>query len=420
VEVSANINARNSIVLLSLLLRGLVLIGKFLLIVVVAKFLSVEDVGKLGLVLASVGYALYFMGFDFYTFSTRELIGSDSKKQADFIFSQFRLYFIVYLFSLISVLLLFVLDLVSVKWLLLYFPLVVFEHLSQEFVRLYVVLGRPLFSGVILFVRSALWVYILALLYFWGAAGTELDTVFYFWLAFSATSVFLGFYFLGAVSWAGLFSKKLDFRWYSRGIKVALPLLIATVSVRGLFVLDRHLIEQGSGLAVLGVYTLYAGLCSAMVSFVDAGVIQLRYPKLVAEMKSKEYLSALNVIRLFFLEITFFVAIFAFVSYFFLESILGFLDNSVYVESFGLFWPVLAVFVVFVYSYIPHYCLYSMGEDRWIVSANVFSFLFFTLNLIFKESPSVEYIIGMMLASVSILLIIKSFGFVYLYRRLNV
>ena len=44
-----------------------------------AKFLSAEEVGVYGLFVVLVSYSLYAVGFDFYTFSTRELVLKDKK-----------------------------------------------------------------------------------------------------------------------------------------------------------------------------------------------------------------------------------------------------------------------------------------------------------------------------------------------------
>ena len=60
-------------------LRGMTLVSKFVLLFFLAKFLQASEVGLYGLLSATIGYALYVIGFEFYNFSTREMIGEDSK-----------------------------------------------------------------------------------------------------------------------------------------------------------------------------------------------------------------------------------------------------------------------------------------------------------------------------------------------------
>ena len=58
-----------------------------------AKFLSAEEVGVYGLFVVLVSYSLYAVGFDFYTFSTRELVLKDKKNGEAFKKSKFLIIF---------------------------------------------------------------------------------------------------------------------------------------------------------------------------------------------------------------------------------------------------------------------------------------------------------------------------------------
>ena len=60
--------------LINVALRGTTLASKFLLIFFLAKFLEPKQLGLYGLLTVTIGYALYLLGFDFYTFTTREII----------------------------------------------------------------------------------------------------------------------------------------------------------------------------------------------------------------------------------------------------------------------------------------------------------------------------------------------------------
>ena len=63
-----------------------------------AKFLSAEEVGVYGLFVVLVSYSLYAVGFDFYTFSTRELVLKDKKNGEAFKKSKFLIILLILLY----------------------------------------------------------------------------------------------------------------------------------------------------------------------------------------------------------------------------------------------------------------------------------------------------------------------------------
>ncbi|EGN4249425.1 polysaccharide biosynthesis protein, partial [Salmonella enterica] len=60
----------------SVVLRGFTLLTKFIFIILLARFLQTSDLGLYGLISAAVGYGIFIVGFEFYTYSTREIINS--------------------------------------------------------------------------------------------------------------------------------------------------------------------------------------------------------------------------------------------------------------------------------------------------------------------------------------------------------
>ena len=66
--------------LLNLALRGLSMGSKFVLIIFLARYLSVEDIGLYGLVVATVSFSVILLGGEFYTYSQRELLSVDKNK----------------------------------------------------------------------------------------------------------------------------------------------------------------------------------------------------------------------------------------------------------------------------------------------------------------------------------------------------
>lgn len=84
--------------LANILLRALTLSSKFLLVFYLAKFLEPAQLGLYGLFAATIGYALYILGLEFYTFSTREFIKTPSSEWGNYLKSQTYLTLTIYLF----------------------------------------------------------------------------------------------------------------------------------------------------------------------------------------------------------------------------------------------------------------------------------------------------------------------------------
>ena len=94
--------------ILSALLRGLTLASKFLLVFVMAKTLSLADVSVYALISAAVSYSLFLLGFDFYVYSTREMLCRDRLSWMPLVRDQFVLYLIAYVVFLPLLIFLFV------------------------------------------------------------------------------------------------------------------------------------------------------------------------------------------------------------------------------------------------------------------------------------------------------------------------
>src|SRR5690606_28781255 len=145
-----------------------------------------------------------------------------------------------------------------------FFALLVIEHLAQELNRLLVAMSEQLLASVVLFLRSGLWAPVPLPLMWAVPESRQLGTVLTAWLAASSLAVLLGVVRLLQLDHASL-SRPIDWLWLGRGLKVALPLLVGTLALRGVFTFDRYWVEHVAGLEVLGAYTLYMGTASAIV-----------------------------------------------------------------------------------------------------------------------------------------------------------
>jgi len=108
-----------------------------------------------GLLTITISYALYFLGFDFYIFTTREVLKAELETQGRLLKSQVGLSLLLYAVFLPLSMSLFVFGLLP-WWLAPWFlGLLILEHINQELNRLLVAINRQLIASWVLFLTRA-------------------------------------------------------------------------------------------------------------------------------------------------------------------------------------------------------------------------------------------------------------------------
>lgn len=357
-------------------LRGSTLLSKFSLLFFLAYFLEPSAVALYGLVAATVAYSIYGLGFDFYSYSTRELLGTASGQWMSLVRDQGVFFVLMYLLVLPLLLLVFVLGLLPWSIVLWFVVLVVLEHLAQEINRLLVAMGYQLLASIVLFLRSGVWAALVALV-FWCAPSTRsLDTVFLFWCLGSGLACGLGGAKLLSLDKQSLKSP-VDWRWIKRGIIVAVPLLIATLSIRGVFTIDRYWMGGLSGDDALAAYVLYAGIANAIMSFLDAGVFVFLYPKLVSAFKNGDQRLYRKSMKSLLLQTVWVSLVLAILAGLLIYPLLMMLDNPVYSDYLPVLYLMLVAITLNALSMVPHYGMYAMSYDRGIIVPHIVALLVF-------------------------------------------
>lgn len=365
--------------LVNLSLRAATLVSKFALIFVLAKFLEPTEVGLYGLLSATVFYVLMALGFDFYTFASRELIVTDRRNWAGMLRDQGVFYGITYSALLPLCLLLFWLGLLPWQLAVWFFPLLALEHLAQELNRLLVAISEPLWASIVLFVRSGAWAIIAALWMWFDPVQRSLDFVLAAWAIGVFVSCLLGASRLRGFDRASL-QRAIDWAWIRKGIRVALPFVLATLSLRALYTVDRYWIEALGGLEQLAAYVLFVGIANAIMSFLDAAVFTFAYPALIASAGKADrptFDRQMRRLGQHTLAVALGLSIAAVVC---AGPLIDWLDRPSYAQHFSLlYWTVLAA-ALFGISMIPHYGLYARREDRTIVFSHLASLPIFLLG----------------------------------------
>lgn len=350
--------------------------SKFVMVFMLARLLEPEAFGLYGLLTATVSYALYAVGLDFYTYSTRELLKQPKSQWGQLLKSQGALTTILYGLLGPVLLLVFAFDLLPWHFAAWFFVLLVLEHINQEMDRLLVAISRPLTASVVLFVRSGLWALLAVAYMAVEPSQRTLEFVFAAWAAGGVVGLLISAHALRQEHIGG-WRLNIDWPWLKKGIAITLPFLLATLALRGIYTADRYWFEALNGLHTLGAYVLFVGMCNALVSFLDAGVFAFAYPQLITAHHQGQEDAFIKKMHHMLLQTTMFTAVFALLAWLALPWVLAWINKPAYLAQQSIFVWLLLGTSLFALSMVPHYGLYARGQDKHIIASHMFGLLVF-------------------------------------------
>lgn len=385
--------------------------SKFFLIFVLAKVLTPSQVALYGLLAATVAYALMALGLDFYTYATRDLLASERTLWARILRDQGVLYIIAYALLFPLVLLLFHSGTLPWTLAIWFFPILAVEHIAQELNRLLIAISEPLWASVVLFVRSGIWSMLVAACIWLFPETRSLNTVFGAWLLGATVACWLALRPLRHLERSSLV-KPIDWHWIRRGIKIAIPFLVATLCLRALSTIDRYLIAHFNGNDALAAYVLFAGIANAVISFLDASVFSFQYPKLLGAANTKNvHLFQRELTRFWIntVSLTLTLSLLAFVV---AQPLIHWLDRPAYSNNSALLgWTLFATTIMSI-SMVPHYALYAYHLDRPIILSHLASLPVFAVSVWMLRAPlGVAAVPAAIVASFTFILIFKLTSF---------
>lgn len=392
----------------SVLLRAATLFSKFALVIMLAKLIPEGDVGLYGLLSAAIGYAIFVVGFEFYTYSTREMIAYPREQWGWMLKNQVVLTVLVYILFLPVIYLLYHLGILPAGTEFWFISLLVVEYVSQEINRVLITAQNHFLASLVLFLRQGVWCWIVIGLMFLVPSLRSVYTVLVAWLLASGTACIVGGIYIFRFT-RGYKGQGISLEWIKKGLKLALPMLTAALAMRGIFTFDRFAIKDIAGLEVLGAYVFFASMSSAIQSFLDTIVISFAFPELskfAAEKKYKEFWFAFRRFALKTFTMSVFLCACCWLSGL---LVLYWLDNPLYDKWYSLF--ILLIVATFVYclSLIPHLGLYALRDDCVIIKSQVAALIVFVCAIIASVVTGTIFMVPVgMLMSFAVLLIWKS------------
>lgn len=406
--------ASTSTRLLNLSLHGATLATRFLFVFFLAKYLSPSDVGYYGLFTATVGYSLYFVGLDFYTYVTREMIKTPMGERGRLLKGQAALAGILYvLFLPIAFALLYQYSGWPSDLLVWFLPLLILEHFNQEMSRLLVALSQQIAASVVLFVRQGSWALVAVGMMYWDDSNRKLELVMLLWTVAGLAAALVAIMNLKRLGIAG-WGEVLDWGWIKRGVTVSTALLLATLALRGMQTFDRYWLEAIGGIEVVGAYVLFIGVAGSLLAFLDAGVFSFTYPTLIKLNEVRNFDLLRKKVRQMLWATAALTAGFSLVSWLGLPYLLHWIGKETYIAAIGFYpWLLLAT-VLNAIGMVPHFALYASGKDKPIIGSHVAALLTFGVTVLALRDISGPLAVPQGLIASFMLILIWKFS---AYRR---
>jgi O-antigen/teichoic acid export membrane protein len=360
---------------LNLFLRLLTLGSKFLLIVGLTKVLSPYDVGIYGILTTSIGLAVYLVGMDFYVFNTREILGKDKAKATILVRDQFIFHFITYVITFPIILTIFFLDIIPWKYAPIFYVLLVLEHLSQEFNRIFITLSRPIMANLTFFFRSGAWAYVAIGLLYWIEDLRSLSFIFAGWFVGVFISIVLSFYYLRDVLWNRQLFNQISWKWMKKGLIISFPLFIANIAIKLAEYLDRYFVTYFEGKSMAGAYTFYGSIANLLVVFAQTGVIMILNPKLVSSFQKNDLQVYRQTMKKMIKGVIISNIVVSAILLLGINVVVDIIDKPIYKQNLSAFCILIIAYIFSVFALLPHYSLYVRLEDKSIIKSSIYALL---------------------------------------------
>jgi O-antigen/teichoic acid export membrane protein len=352
-------------------LRALTLLGKFALQLWIARVMSAEAMGLYGLMVAALAIAVFAVGLEYHYFTMRELAGRARERVAGVLRDQLVVHLLTYAAAAAALAALHRLGLLKGLPLRWFVPLLLVEHLSQEAYCALNALSRPVAANLVLFTRAAGWAFVLVPLGAAHPALRRLDEVFLAWMLGGLASLAIAAWSLRALGWRRALREGADWTEIRQGLRTAGPFIVITGSSMAMLFVDRFIIDAYHGLAVVGVYTFFAGITTSIITLVNAGVSMIRMPRLVRAWRhgsSGDFPGEVR--RAWGLGLAGALSLAA-VAAMVISPMLRFVARPAYSEAVGVFWLLLVAAVIRSAAEVPLYALYARGSDRALLLINL-------------------------------------------------
>jgi O-antigen/teichoic acid export membrane protein len=358
-------------------LRGLTLASKFILLIALARYFQPSDLGIYGLMVSSVAITVFILSLEYKYFSIRALIGRAPQFQATIIRDQGALYAVV----AAIVLPLLAVAFWSGLWIpfpstmvLWFFALVAVELVAQEAGNVLIALSRPLAANIILFLRSGAWIYPIIVLAVGDPGSRTVTNILLAWITGAIAAVVVAAWCVRGLGWRTALDQPVDWAGVRAGVRTAAPFMVIGGASLGLLFFDRFVLDAYHGLELVGVYTFFAGIATALHTLVNTGVSLIRMPRLVDARLHRDQARFLLELRNMWRLTAIVACALAVLMAFAIVPVLQLVGRSTYRENLDVFLLLLGAALARSLADPPLYALYARHRDVALLAVNASAF----------------------------------------------
>lgn len=283
---------RVTIGVLNMSLRGLGLVGRFGLMLYLARFLDFESVAVFGFVAAGVAIAPAFLNLGLHFRANRQFVGASGLEVGRRMRDRFLLHLLIFFPIAIIVVsgasAFDYLPHVSFEFIVLAAIICICDVLLNEIHLALVSTQHPVVANIVLFFRTAIWIFPFALLSWQFPELRSLKAVLLFWLGGQILAFGVFFISMRKWPWPDIARQKVEFSWLLQGFSRSMLLWLSDIGLAtGQFV-DRIILGLFLDIYSIGIYTFFWSMAAGVQQLVFTAVVQIATPHFVKAARSAD------------------------------------------------------------------------------------------------------------------------------------
>lgn len=358
----------NSLVITAL--RGLSILAKLALTVLIGREMGLDDLGLFGLISAAVILVPALGSLGLMSLVGRDLVSHQPPEIVRDLKHYCLAVAIFYLLATVPLMLLASASGGSATVVGLTLVLILLEHLSSDTITILNNLGRYLLANVILFIKSGAWMVVFIVGLWLLPEIATMESLLLFWAAACLACVAVFFAVTRHWPWwtAGMATPVLG--WYRARWRQATLLLLNDVSNNAALYVDRYVIVLFLGLEASGIYLFFWSAINAAFSVVQTGVVAAYRRRLIAAHggSPSEFRTAFRSIFRQSLILTILLAVGLVIV---VPLVLPLLDQPEAMPFVPLLWVLIGFLFVRVGFDLAGQGLYAAHRDRTLVATAI-------------------------------------------------
>jgi len=356
---------------LNLITRGMSILSGLFLHFYTARVFSIEEYGNYGIIYSSIIIGVYLIGLDIYVVTTRELPKlTDSYSRKRILYHQILLYLVSYAVILPTYLKLLWGKFVETHLIVLFLFLLLLEHFTQEFIRVFFALRYATLSNIIIFCRRILWVPLFLLATYFYKDFLSLKYLLAFWIIGDVLAMLGGIYYGFKIDLFPLSFMRPDINLVYKIIKSSLVFLGASVALKVSSYSGNYFIKYYQTAQDLGIFSFFLNMLNFIDILIYTCLAALFVPKIIEEhhMNDSNYK---RTFRFFSVGIMILVVVASGVLVISIKPLLSLIGKVQFLSNLKIFYILLIGFIFFGLSNIPHYFLYINESEKFILYSSL-------------------------------------------------